>query len=120
MLRKLNKNKLFVMLFFINALTYCQIDSINQRISKNFLVEKLSFNSDADEFGGFVIDNEMYFTSNKKVRRGVQFINKEDKKYLYNIYKVSYDALSKKNISQPKLIKGVVNTKKSLVSWNRI
>jgi outer membrane protein OmpA-like peptidoglycan-associated protein len=111
MLRKLNKNKLFVMLFFINALTYCQIDSINQRISKNFLVEKLSFNSDADEFGGFVIDNEMYFTSNKKVRRGVQFINKEDKKYLYNIYKVSYDALSKKNISQPKLIKGVVNTK---------
>jgi outer membrane protein OmpA-like peptidoglycan-associated protein len=77
-------------------------------LAKNYTLKKSAINSSVDDFGVFSFKDTLYFSSNRKRRHVIQYLN-EDSKYFNNIYFSPVDTTKQKN-NNISLLSGAVNT----------
>lgn len=77
-------------------------------LAKNYTLKKSAINSSVDDFGVFNFKDTLYFSSNRKRRHVIQYLN-EDSKYFNNIYFSPVDTTKQKN-NNISLLSGAVNT----------
>lgn len=101
-----------VLFLLYSPVIFCQQGIIKNKqdttvLSNNYKLQKASINSTADNVGAFVYKDTLYFSSNKKRRRVIQYLN-QDKSYMADIYftPVNSNQKNKKILT----LSGTVNT----------
>lgn len=84
-------------------------DKVTNILNQNYAIEKSKVNSNVDDFGVFVKDTVVYFSSNREKRRAVKVINYQEKTHLFDIYSAPLTSEGIKNKADN--LPGNVNTK---------
>jgi outer membrane protein OmpA-like peptidoglycan-associated protein len=83
------------------------LSSLDTLLLKNYKINTILSQTLSDNLGGYVHNDTLYFSSNRKIRSAKQYINK-DGTSLYNIYKAPLSSLDEFNQT---LLNGLINTK---------